>query len=62
MDLEPLNSEAVADEARLAVGVPVAEELVAEIQGEIGVDANREGVIGGEHRELIEALRVDPLL
>ena len=48
MDLEPLDAQAVPHRPPLVIGVPVAEELVAEIQGEIGVDTNRQGVVGGE--------------
>ena len=61
VDLEPLHAEAVPHRPPLVIGVPVAEEFVAEIQGEIGVDANRQGVVGGQ-LQFIEALRVDPLL
>ena len=62
VDLQPLDAEAVVDGAGLARHVPVPEELVAEVQGEIGVDAKRQGVVGGQGLELVETLRVDPLL
>ena len=63
VDLQPLDAEAVADRAGLAVGVPVAEVLRRPaVQGEVGVDAERQGVVGGQRLELVEALRVDPLL
>ena len=45
---EPLDPEAVLDRAGLARHVPVAEELVAEVQGEIGVDTKREGILSGQ--------------
>ena len=45
-----------------AIGVPVAEELVVVVQGEVGVDAQRQGIVSGQRLELVEALRVDPLL
>ena len=48
MDLQSLDAEAVAHRPALVIGVPVAEELVAEVQGEVGVDAERQGVVGGQ--------------
>ena len=63
VDLQPLDAEAVVDEARArAIGVPVAEELLVEVQGEIGVDAELQGVVVGEAEEQIELFLVDPLL
>ena len=35
---------------------------VVGVQGEVGVDPERQGVVGGQGLELVEALRVDPLL
>ena len=62
VDLQPLDAQAVPHRPPFVIGVPVAEEFVAEVQGEIGVDAKREGIVGGQGLQLIEALRVDPLL
>jgi hypothetical protein len=36
--------------------VPVPETFVVVVQGEVGVDAKRQGVVGGQSRELVEAL------
>ena len=48
VDLQSLDAEAVAHRPALVVVVPVAEELVAEVQGQVRVDAHREGVGGGQ--------------
>src|SRR5687768_7207344 len=45
VDLEPLDAEVVPHRPSFVIGVPVAEEVTAEIQGEEGVDANRQGVV-----------------
>ena len=61
VDLQTLDAEAVIDEARLPIGVPVSEELLVEVEREVGVDAKRQGVVGGKGLELVDALLVDPL-
>jgi hypothetical protein len=40
----------------MARHVPVPETFVVVVQGEVGVDAKRQGVVGGQSRELVEAL------
>ena len=62
MDLQPLGAEAVVDRPGLARLVPVAEELLVEVQGEIGIDADLQGVVLGEAEEQIQLFLVDPLL
>ena len=57
VDLQPLDAEVVVDRAGLARRVPVPEELLVEVQGEVGVDAEGQGVVGGQALELVEALR-----
>ena len=49
VDLQPLDAEAVVDASPARDRrVPVPEELLVEVQGEVGVDAKRQGVVGGE--------------
>ena len=62
MDLQTLDAKAVVDGAGLARRVPVPEELAVEVEGEVRVDAKRQGVVGGQGLELVQALLVDPLL
>ena len=62
MDLQPLDAKAVVDRAGLARRVPVPEELAVEVQGEVRVDAKRQGVVGCQRLELVQTLLVDPLL
>jgi len=47
VDLQPLDAEVVIDRTWLARGVPVAEELAVVIQGEVGVDPERQGGVRG---------------
>ena len=52
-DLQALDAEVVGDRSRLAIGVPVAEVLAAgcrRVQGEVGVDPERQRVLGRRGR------------
>ena len=62
MDLQSLDAEVVSDRAGLVVGIPVSVLLGLPVQSEIGVDAEREGIVSGQGLQLGEALLVDPLL
>jgi hypothetical protein len=62
VDLHPLDAEPVVDGAGFAIGIPVAEEVLVEVEREVGIDAERQGVVRGKALQLGEPFLVDPLL